>query len=260
MIFYRLWLLTVNSTPIRRTRRKINHILGRKGDITSAELVRKYVAGKSFADIGCLWGVNGLNSFVAEDSGASKVISLDVYPANKEFLEEHARRKSFIQFIQGDINLHSTSDKIGECDVVLCAGVLYHTPDPFHLLTRLRAITKEKLILNTASIPEVPWMRNTAVFYPYLNKWQRKVWNRGTGSQKAITGPYEPAEGYGNWFWGMTPSCVESMLYCAGFKVIERHVSMFNTAFVCETIPIQYVAESGEWNTPRDPENARFKR
>ncbi len=252
-----------NNTLINRIIRKSKKLLGFTPGADNARLailIEKYANKKSFADIGCMWGVNGFNSFLAEEKGATRVVAVDVYPESKEFLAEKTRRNSKIEFVDGDINLKETVDKIGQCDVVLCSGVLYHTPDPVHLLTHLRAITKETLILGTASIPERSDMKNTAVFYPYLDENQRKVWNRGVGSQKAITGPYEPEEGYANWFWGFTPSCVESMLNCAGFEVTERYVSPFLTFFVCRTVPTKLVAESGKWTTPSDKDFIKFKR
>lgn len=257
---YKFIILALNNTFIKRIIRKTNKLFGKESTYDNAKFVRKYTPNKSFADIGCLWGINGLNSFIAEESGAIKVMAVDIYPANKEFLDEYKRRNSAVKFVQGDINLLETKNKIGVCDIVLCSGVLYHTPDPVHLLTRLRSICKETLILNTSSIPDMFCVKNTAVFYPFLNKRQRKIWNRGIGSQKAITGPYEPEEGYGNWFWGMSPSCIESMLQCAGFEIKERHISAFNSVFICQTTKIQFIAESGEWNTPKDEKYREFRR
>jgi hypothetical protein len=205
-----------------------------------------------------LWGVDGLNTFIAEEVGAKKSIAVDVYPESQKFLEEKKRRNSKVEFVLGDINSNETTKKIGVCDVVLCAGVIYHTPDPLHMLMRLRAITGQTLLLNTASIPEIFGIRNGAVFYPYLPENQRRVWNRGIGSQKAITGPYEPNEGYANWFWGMTPSCIESLLNVAGFEVVEKYVFNFRTVFVCLAVEPKFAPESGEWNYPKDPQNSKF--
>ncbi len=61
--------------------------------------------------------------------------------------------------------------------MVLCSGVLYHTPDPIYMLMRLKAITGETLILNTASIQEMTGIRNGAFFYTYLDEEQRNIWS-----------------------------------------------------------------------------------
>ena len=259
-MFYRLSVLIRHNLFINRIIRKTRKLLGHGDVVGNPELVRTYTPGKSFADVGALWGINGLNSFIAEESGATRVVAVDIYPESKEFLEQKKKHNSRVEFVQGDINLSKTTEKIGICDVVLCSGVLYHTPDPIHLLMRLRSICGETLILNTASIPEMHGIRNGAVFYPFLNEKQRKIWNRKVGSQKAITGPYEPEEGYANWFWGFTPSCLESMLECAGFEVKERFISPFLSILVCKTVSTKFLATSGEWNTPHDKEFSKFKK
>ena len=256
-MLYKLSVLALNTSFMKRAMSKIKKITSRKDVVDNAALIKKYARGKSFADIGCMWGINGLNSFLAEEGGATNIIAVDVYPESETFLKEKKKRNSAVQFVLGDINLPETTEKIGVPDVVLCSGVLYHTPDPFHLLTRLRSICKETLLLNTQSIPEMHGIRNAAVFYPFLDKTQRKIWDRGIGSQKAIRGPYEPESGYGNWFWGMTPSSIESMLHLAGFEVRERFISPFTCIFVCQAAPIQFVAESGAWTTPKDKDSAK---
>lgn len=259
-MLYKLSVLARNNSLIKRVIGKASKLAGKGSPITNGKLVRKYVPGKSFADIGCMWAINGLNSFIAEEVGATDVIAVDVYPESKEFLAEKAKRNSRIRFVRGDVNLLQTTESIGKADVVLCGGVLYHTPDPVHLLIRLRSICNETLILNTCSIPEVPGLKNAAIYYPYLDEKQRKIWNRGIGTQMAVTGPYEPENGYGNWFWGMTPSCIESLLRCAGFEVKERYIYPFECVFVCDAAPVRFLAESGEWITPQDEEFIQFTR
>ena len=263
-MLYKLSVLALNNHFLKRAIRKTGKVILKK-DIVSdsfdnAALVRKYAPGKSFADIGALWGVHGLNTFAAEESGATRSVAVDVYAETKEFIEEKRKRNSKVEFVLGDINSNETTQKISQCDVVLCSGVLYHTPDPIHMLMRLRSITKETLILNTASIPEMPGLQNAAVFYPYLSESQRKIWSRGIGTQRAITGPYEPQEGYANWFWGMTPSCIESLLQVAGFEVTNRFVFKFRTVFVCRAVTVKFAPESGEWTTPKDEKSLQFRK
>ncbi len=83
---------------------------------------------------------------------------------------------------------------------------------------------------------------------------------RGIGSQMSIAGPYEPKQGYGNWFWRMTPCLIELMLNCAGFKIKERYLFNFRAVFVCEVTEIKFIPESGEWITPKDEKYIKFRR
>lgn len=93
----------------------------------------------------------------------------------------------------------------------------------------------------------MPGIKNGAVFYPFMSEKERNIWNLQIGIQRAITGPYEPESGYGNWFWGLTPSCVESLLQFAGFNVIERYIDFFNGTFVCERTDVKFQPVSGPW-------------
>ena len=236
-----------------RIARRVGRFFGKKTSPAAQKFIETYAPGKTFADIGCMWGINGALSFFAERCGAKHVIALDVYPATKEFNAEHTRSQSKVQFINGDINETATLRKLGKSDVVFCSGVLYHMPDPFSLLARLHAICGEILIMRTMLIPEVSGMRNVAVFYPMLEESHRNRFKLGTGMQKAISGPYEPESGYGNWFWGLTPSCIESLLACAGFTVIEKHLDPFVGWFVCRAVETKFSPISGEYLTPNDP-------
>jgi hypothetical protein len=204
-----------------------------------------------------MWGINGANSFFAEKCGAKRVLALDVYPATEQFLSEHSRSNSQIDFVLGDINEADTLRRLGTSNVVLCSGVLYHMPDPFSLLVRLRSISDDVLILGTQLVPEIPGLRNAAVFYPMLEEKHRSRFKQGIGMQKAITGPYEPESGYGNWFWGLTASCVESLLICTGFTIIEKHVEPYHGWFICRVTERKFHPVSGDYVHRDDPEFVR---
>jgi 2-polyprenyl-3-methyl-5-hydroxy-6-metoxy-1,4-benzoquinol methylase len=154
----------------------------RRGDAMGSyehlpEYIRKHAPGKSFADIGCMWGVNGEYSFIAEQAGATSVTAVDVFGPTPEFEEKRKARHSRVRFVLGDITRLDTIDTIGQADVVFCAGVLYHHPSPFDLLVALRRICRETLILRTSTIPEVRGLPNAAVYFPMLNAEARELWN-----------------------------------------------------------------------------------
>jgi len=200
------------------------------------EYIRAHAPGKSFVDIGCMWGVNGRYAFLAEEVGAASVKGVDVSPASPEFEERHARTGSSVEFIQGDLGDSSTLARVGSIDVVFCAGVLYHHPSPFDLLVALRRICRQTLILRTSTIPEMPTVPNGAVYWPMLDEEQRRLWDQkslGLTPQIGITGPFDPQAGYGNWFWGLTPSCLMSMLRTAGFEVNYRAPEAFAQTLIC---------------------------
>jgi SAM-dependent methyltransferase len=181
--------------------------------------IRKHVPGKSFLDVGCMYGIHGAFTFLAEQYGATRSVGLDALAATSEFEEYRESRHSAVEFFQGDIFDRNLDERIGKPDVVFCSGVLYHAPDPFLLLVRLRELCGETLLLSSRTIPEMEGLQNTAVFYPYLSDGQREVWNQHRGRAIGLTEPFDPEQGYANWFWGLSSSCIASMLQCAGFKV-----------------------------------------
>jgi hypothetical protein len=201
--------------------------------------IRKHAPGKSFADVGCMWGVDGEYAFVAEAAGATRVVAVDVFGPTPEFDDKHRARSSRVEFVLGDISRVDTITRIRPVDVVFCAGVLYHHPSPFDLLVALRRICGETLILRTSTIPEMRGLPNAAVYFPMLDENARSLWNLsslGVLHQTGISDQFQPREGYGNWFWGLTPSCVESLLRTAGFRVDHRSTEAFAQTFVCSAV------------------------
>ena len=130
------------------------------------ELIKRHAPGKSFADVGAMWGIHGALSFLAEESGATSVTAVDMMPASDEYEAEHSRRDSKVRFVNGDLHDPAVIEEVGMHDVVFCAGVLYHAPNPMHTLGCLAQITSETLLLLTAAIPEIPGIEQGCVFLP----------------------------------------------------------------------------------------------
>ena len=221
----------------RRFRASRGDAIGNYHDLP--RYIRAHAPGKSFADVGCMWGVNGEYAFLAEEAGATRVMAIDVFGPTPEFDEKHRARGSNVQFVLGDISRTSTLQRVGEVDVVFCAGVLYHHPSPFELLVALRRICRQTLILRTSTIPEVRGLPNAAVYFPMLDEKGRALWNlRSLGllHQAGISAEFQSKDGYGNWFWGLTPSCLESLLATAGFRVDMRAAEAFAQTVVCTAV------------------------
>ncbi|MHB8328695.1 MAG: class I SAM-dependent methyltransferase [Acidimicrobiales bacterium] len=207
---------------------------------TVEDHIREFAPGHSFADIGCMWGVDGEYSFIAEEAGATRVVGVDVEPATPKFFQKKEERQSTIEFIQGDGSDPEILTRIGVVDVVLCSGVLYHHPSPFDLLVVLRRMTSKVLILSSATIPEVRGLPQASVYYPYLPESERQLWDlKALGSlcQVGISNQFQAHEGYANWFWGMTPSCVGALARSAGFRVDHvEQLGPFGHLFVCRPV------------------------
>ncbi|MBA2441544.1 MAG: DUF1698 domain-containing protein [Rubrobacter sp.] len=207
------------------------------------EYIREYVPGRSFADIGCMWGVNGDYAFTAEQAGATTVKGVDVFGPTPEFEAKKRERNSSVEFILGDAGQPETIARVGLVDVVFCAGVLYHHPSPFDLLVALRRMCRRTLILRTSTVPEIKGLPNAAVYFPMLDAEDRQLWNLsnlGVLRQVGITDGFEPEQGYGNWFWGLTPSCLASLLETAGFRIDRRASEPFAQTFICSPVDVPF--------------------
>ena len=212
----------------RRFQRRVRPALARE------ELIQRHAPGRSFADVGAMWGIHAKLSFLAEECGATSVTAVDIMPSTETFEAERAKRQSKVRFVHGDLHDSAVLDEVGIHDVVFCAGVLYHAPNPIHTLECLRRITGETLILQTAAIPEVPGIDQACVFYPGLSESARAAYVPTSGGTRlGITHPFERLESeadrvgdgqsqsYGNWWWGITPSALRGMLTASGFEVLE---------------------------------------
>jgi hypothetical protein len=197
------------------------------------QVVRRHAAGKTFLDVGCMWKVHGRIAFVAEEAGATEVTGMDVMAATPEFEHEHAERSSRVRFVLGDLHDSGVRTAAGPHDVVWCSGVLYHAPNPVETLAALRELTRETLILQTMTVPELPGVRQGMVLYPGLPERDRRLYDRW-GTPDALRPPAGPRD-YDPWWWGITPSALDSMLRVAGFEPRERWGDPFGVHVIAST-------------------------
>lgn len=172
-----------------------------------------------------MWGVDGALAFLAEDSGASAVTGLDLMAATPAFAAEHKRRGSRVRFVQGDVHDPGTIAAVGRHDVVWCSGIIYHAPSPLLTLERLHSITDQALILASETIPEVPGLRQACVFLPGLGDADRRAHASARPGARAlgVSEPFDPAQSYGAWWWGISASALRGMLGASGFELLEQY-------------------------------------
>lgn len=165
------------------------------------------LTGKTVLDVGAL---DGYFSFAAERAGASRVVALDTYawrqPGGKDGFE-FARRAldSSVEDIEVEV-LDISPETVGEFDVVLFLGVLYHMRHPLLSLERVASVTKELLVVETL-VDMTFFPSPAAAFYPW------KMLGNET-----------------NW-WGPNRAAVVGMLHSVGFKqVIPYPTKRFRAA------------------------------
>ena len=209
-----------------------------KGDSPNSEILSAPgaipdVAGKSVLDIGA-W--DGKYSYEAERAGAARVVALDHYVwkldpiARAEYYQrceaegrlpdpEEIDRGFLTQEAlpgkQGFDLLHEYLDSkveavvddfatmdittLGTFDVVLYFGVLYHMVDPVGSLRRLRQVTGEVAVIETASVT-VPGYEKESLSSFYAGN--------------------ELHADYGNWF-APSEAALHGMCRAAGFRRVE---------------------------------------
>jgi len=156
--------------------------------------------GKTFLDIGA-W--DGFFSFEAERRGASRVLATDsfVWRGNvpKRSKEGFLTARSLLGSRVEDMDIDAmdiSPERVGMWDVVLFAGVLYHMIHPMLALERAASVTKELLIVETATDLEFV-LRPAIAFYP------------GAELAKDAT----------NWS-GVNTKALKEMLHCCGFQEV----------------------------------------
>ena len=103
--------------------------------------------GASVLDIGT---TNGGAAFIAEMRGATRVVAVDIYDADRfGFDEIRTALGSRVDFVKGSVyQLPELLDE--QFDVVLFLGVLYHLRHPLLAFDCLRELTSGTLYVETA--------------------------------------------------------------------------------------------------------------
>lgn len=209
--------------------------------------------GRTFAEVGGLWGVVNEQVTVAAAGGATELTMVDVAPeggpedlwqAFRSRLAEHD--VSDVRCLRGNIDDPAIVEAAGTFDVVHCSGVLYHCPEPLRTLRNLRSLVGETLILGTATMPEtiansagsVEVEPGSAILVPAMTTSQRAVigeWLRENGASGAYgincevgtdwTFGQDDWKPYEAWWWCFTRDYVAGLLEAAGFEL--RNVASF---------------------------------
>jgi tRNA (mo5U34)-methyltransferase len=205
------------------------------GEATTGAEILPDVSGRSVLDIGA-W--DGKFSFLAERSGATRVVALDHYawgvdiaargaywaeciqngtfpdqsrdetdfwrpdlPGRRGFEFAKATLGSKVEAKVADFQTVDL-DELGPFDVVLYLGVLYHMKEPLTCLERVRAVTKEVAVIETEAF-HVQGMDRAAMFQFHA------------GSTLNID--------FGNWYVP-TIEALQNLCRAAGFREIRTIV------------------------------------
>lgn len=201
------------------------------------------VSNCSFADVGGLWRCINEKIFVAHKAGANSLTMIDIMAEEDTAWQQFKLRMAEL----GIVNYHCISadvcdpgliEKTGQIDVVHCAGVIYHTPNPMLMLQRLAGLAKKTIILS--SFIQKYRIRNSAgnytmpksgvLFIPALDAQEKKIirkyWQEIVPfSMKGITHEVEyKINDFESWWWLPTQEAMLAMCEAVGLRVLDYSV------------------------------------
>lgn len=213
--------------------------------------IQKVASGKSFVEVGGLWGEVNEKATIAHKAGASKISAIDIWNEESEWWDKFDKRcqlldiKNVSKYI-GSIDNPEVVKTVPVHDIAHCAGVLYHCPNPFLTISNLAALCSEYLILTSASFPSIIETEvggiylddDAAISVPALTEKKRIVLNEYItknygGGAYGINYPtdawyFEDSNpNYGPWWWIWTPNYLKSMAEAVGLEVVDEG-SQFN--------------------------------
>jgi len=117
---------------------------------TIQKLLPRELSGKTLLDVGCN---AGFYAFEAKRLGAKRVLGVDGQ-------RQHVRQGLFVRKVLGlavefrRLNVYELNPRlVGQFDITLALGLLYHLKHPILALDNLYQVTKELLIIETAIMP-----------------------------------------------------------------------------------------------------------
>jgi hypothetical protein len=131
-------LLRSASTPERK----------KPAPIKVVEWIGTHAKGRTFADVGGLWGTKNERVSVALRGGAAAAAMIDSMPLDREEWRQFDERcaglgVSGYQKFQVNLDDPDLVAKVGTYEVVHCSGVLYHCPNPVYSAAQLARLTRE---------------------------------------------------------------------------------------------------------------------
>lgn len=217
-------IATIGTHPVAWLRGRLWHSRFNATQLREEAIRSNLQPGQSFLDVGAMWRVDGACSFFAERLGAGAVTALDVMAPTPGFVAAHRSHDSRVVYVNGDINQPDTVTELQPHDVVWCAGVLYHSPDPFRTLRHLRRVTGKLLLLATEVVPDRRMQPPSAVVLATKSS--------HPGAPHSRPSDVQPGD-YGPWYLLPTPRAVRLMLEATSFQVVsEVAAGPFHRLFV----------------------------
>jgi tRNA (mo5U34)-methyltransferase len=176
---------------------------------TIQKLLPRDLSDKTLLDVGCN---GGFYAFEAKRRGAKRVLGVDGQ-------RQHVRQGLFVRKVLGldvefrRLNVYElTSRTVGQFDITLALGLLYHLKHPILALENLYQITKEMLVIETAILPPE---RTPVSFALPLGEQQMLL-----HALAFVENPNDAKEQVFNWFLPGVEA-LQALLRTTGFDEVE---------------------------------------
>src|SRR5882762_1639480 len=176
---------------------------------TIQKLLPSDLSGKTLLDVGCN---AGFYAFEAKRRGAKHVLGVDGQ-------RQHVRQGLFVRKVLGldvefrRLNVYELNPRtVGQFDITLALGLLYHLKHPILALENLYQVTKELLIIETAIMP--PERTPKSFVHPLGDKQML------LHALALVENPAEAKEQVFNWFLPGVEA-LKALLRTTGFTEVE---------------------------------------
>lgn len=206
--------------------------------------IKKYAKGRTFVDVGGLWGTVNEKVSVATKAGARSVSLVDITPQDHRMwgdVREHCATLGVSGYSEITANLDDGDlpQRIGTFEFVHCSGIVYHCPNPIQTLNRLHSLTERYLLLGSMTVPQkvvgkagtLSFDKGFCLFLPGISGLEKDIVAdhfevRGVRVHNIAPGLlarwYENGQAsYEPWWWLWTPETLAAMVEAANFRVLD---------------------------------------
>jgi tRNA (mo5U34)-methyltransferase len=176
---------------------------------TIQKLLPRDLTGMTLLDVGCN---AGFYAFEAKRRGATRVLGVDGQ-------RQHVRQGLFVRKALGlevefrRLNVYELSPRVvGQFDITLALGLLYHLKHPILALENLYRVTKELLVIETAIMPPAATPKSFAYSFGAMKTILHPL--------AYVENPPESKEQVFNWFLPGVEA-LTALLRNAGFAEVE---------------------------------------
>lgn len=202
--------------------------------------IQTYCKELTFCDVGGLWGI--VNENISDAINAKSRTLLDKFPVDDP-LWQQMRNYLTVDYEELSSNLNEIHNRTW--DLVNCAGVIYHYPDPNEIIKLLSKITNKFLIITTTFTQ--PIVENQygkietkdSFYLPDIQEYERKIltedWKEFLGNKPAsglIHNVDWTTNVYEHWWWLFTEKYLDNLFQSNNLNIVEKCIEGKTIAYL----------------------------